>query len=208
MKTRALNVERQDYFDNIYEGENPLLDWNFGTASHKLIELVIDGTIKRGSSILDIGSGPGTESIFLAKQGMNVTGLDINPEAIELSKKLADLQKTKVRFVNGDALETVFHDNEFDVVNDTFVFHHFEPSIRQQYALEINRVVRPGGLFILRGFSDKMTPGSGPFRLTSKDILDAFTPYFSVEHLSRFRNIPTEKRPDQWHWLGVFSKKS
>lgn len=206
MKTKSLNQERQTYFGKVYEHDNSSVDWNFGTAGHKLVELVIDGTIKRNSKILDVGSGPGNESIFLAKQGMKVIGLDLNPEAIELAKKLSELQKVKVEFVQGDALKMPFKDQMFDVVNDTFVFHHFEPSVRKQYAREINRILKPDGIFILRGFSCKMTPGSGPFRLRSRDILDAFTPYFEVEHLSLFKNLPTIKRPDQWHWFGIFRK--
>lgn len=206
MDTKSLNKKRQKYFDEIYQKGNSELDWNFGTAGHKLIKLIIDNTIKRGSKILDIGSGPGNEAVFLAKQGMKVTGLDLNPEAIELAKKLSDLQKVSIKFVQGDALELPFEDNSFDVVNDTFVFHHFERSIRKKYAREVNRVLKKDGIFILRGFSYKMTPGSGPFRLTENEILEAFSPYFEVENLSLFRNLPTVKRPDQWHWFGIFRK--
>ena len=206
MKTKALNKERQAYFQDIYQKGSAALDWNFGAAGHKLIELVIDNTIKRGSKILDIGSGPGNEAIFLAKQGMEVTGLDLNSEAIKLSKKLANLQEVTVKFVQGDAVKLPFKNSSFDVVNDTFVFHHFEKTIRKIYAQEVNRVLKKDGIFILRGFSCKMTSGSGPFRLTGNEILEAFMPYFEVENLSLFRNIPTAKRPDQWHWLGIFRK--
>jgi ubiquinone/menaquinone biosynthesis C-methylase UbiE len=208
MKTKALNSQRQIYFGDIYKKGSSALDWNFGTAGHKLIELVVDNTIKRGSKILDIGSGPGNEAVFLAKQGMKVTGLDLNPEAIELAKKLALLQEADVEFIKGDALKLPFTDESFDVVNDTFVFHHFEKPIRRKYALEISRVLKNGGIFVLRGFSNKMTPGTGPFRLTGNEILQAFMPYFEVENLSLFKNIPTVKRPDQWHWFGIFRKIS
>jgi hypothetical protein len=69
-------------------------------------------------------------------------------------------------------------------------------------------VLKNGGIFVLRGFSNKMTPGTGPFRLTGNEILQAFMPYFEVENLSLFKNIPTVKRPDQWHWFGIFRKIS
>ena len=206
MKTKAIDKGRQDYFSGIYKNNPYLLDWNFGTAGTKLVELVIDGSIKRGSKVLDIGSGPGNEAIFLAKQGMVVTGLDLNPDAISLAKKLAELQAVEVEFVQGDALETPFKKEVFDVVNDTFVFHHFSKNIRSQYAKEIYRLLKPGGIFVIRGFSNKMTPGTGPFRLTGKDIVEPFCEFFDIEHLSLFKNVPTEKRPDQWHWFGIFRK--
>ena len=75
---------------------------------------------------MDIGCGPGNEAIFLAKQGTDVTGIDLSSEVIDLAKKLADLQQVKVNFIQGDALKLPFKDNTFDVVNDTFVFHHFQ----------------------------------------------------------------------------------
>lgn len=208
MKTKAIDRQRRSYFKDIYKKGASSLDWNFGTAGHKLIELVINGTLKRGDKILDIGSGPGNEAIFLAKQGMKVTGLDLNPDAIAIAEKLADLQGVdNLKFIQGDALKLPFTDKTFNAVNDTFVFHHFERSIRKKYAREINRVLKKGGFFFLRGFSCKMTPGSGPFRLTGNEILEAFMPYFEVEELSLFKNVPTVKRPDQWHWFAIFRKK-
>lgn len=206
MKTNAVNSQRNAYFSDVYKKGGNLLDWNFGTAGHKLIELVVSGAIKKGDKILDIGSGPGNESVFLAKRGCVVTGVDINANAIKLAKKLANLQGVNVNFLQRDALDLKLKNKSFDVVNDTFVFHHFEKSVRDQYAKEINRVLKPGGVFVLRGFSCKMSTGTGPFRLTGNEILESFMPYFQVEELSLFKNIPTDKRPDQWHWFGVFRK--
>ena len=209
MKTKALNSQRQSYFKAVYKEGGSLLDWNFGTAGQKVIELVINGQIKRGDKVLDIGSGPGNEAVFLAKQGMKVTGLDINENAIVLAEKLAQLQGVDrdIKFIQGDALKLDFKKESFDVVNDTFVFHHFEKKSRKIYAKEIHRVLKKNGIFILRAFSNKMTPGSGPFRLTGREILDAFLPYLEIEELSLFRNLPTVKRSDQCHWFGVFRKE-
>jgi len=207
MKTKAINAQKKEYFENIYKKGNSALDWNFGTAGHKLIELVINSTIKKGFKILDIGCGPGNEAIFLAKQGMKVTGIDINPNAIAIAKELANIQSiSDIKFIQGDALNLNFENDTFDVINDTFVFHHFKKSVRKRYAREVNRVLKNNGIFVLRGFSCKMTPGSGPYRLTGNEILEAFMPYFEVEELSLFKNLPTVKRPEQWHWFGIFRK--
>jgi ubiquinone/menaquinone biosynthesis C-methylase UbiE len=207
MKTKALSPQKQSYFRDIYKEGSAALDWNFGTAGHKLVELVINGTIRRGDKILDIGFGPGNEAVFLAKQGMKVTGFDINPDAVTIAKELATLQGINdIRFIQGDALKLNFEDKMFNVVNDTFVFHHFDKSVRKRYARGINRVLKKEGIFVLRGFSCKMTPGSGPFRLTGNEIIETFIPYFEVEELSLFKNLPTEKRPEQWHWFGIFRK--
>jgi ubiquinone/menaquinone biosynthesis C-methylase UbiE len=206
MKTKAVSPDRHVYFEDIYKKGSSALDWNFGTAGHKVIEAVISGLIKRGDKVLDIGSGPGNEAVFLARQGMKVIGVDTNPDAVSIASKLAALNGVDAKFIQGDALKLDLKDKTFDVVNDTFVFHNFEKGIRKKYAKEVHRVLKDNGIFILKGFSCKMTPGSGPKRLTGNEILETFMPYFEVEELSLFRNIPTEKRPDQWHWFGLFRK--
>jgi|GEM_PF-2237834 methylase of polypeptide subunit release factors len=49
----------------------------------------------KNESFLEIGSGSGVTSVIKAKEGAIVTGLDINPSAIENSKKNAILHKVE-----------------------------------------------------------------------------------------------------------------
>ncbi|KOG88063.1 hypothetical protein ADK38_21860, partial [Streptomyces varsoviensis] len=119
-----------------------------------------------------------------------------------------DLFGVRVTLVEADILATTLPDGEADAVHDSFIYHNIRPEARQAYVREAARVLRPGGRFVLVGFSDRMTPGSGPLRLTSDDVLDAVTPYFEVEEFRRFRNLPTRARPDQWHWFGHFRKRT
>lgn len=53
---------------------------------------------------MDIGSGAGTISLFLAKQGYNVVGIDISQKAVEASIQSAKELglETKVSFLNTD----------------------------------------------------------------------------------------------------------
>lgn len=207
-KTKSLNKDRIKYFKEIHKSGNPNnLDWNFGTAGPELANLIINGIIKKGSDVLDIGCGPGLESVFLARQSMNVTAIDILSEPLKFAKKLARLFNVKIKFIEADAIKLPFPAETFNVVNDNFIFHHFEDDVRDQYAREINRVLKHNGIFILRAFSNKMLPGTGPRRLSGDEIVKTFTPYFEIENLSIFRNFPTVKRPDQLHWLGIFRKK-
>ena len=92
-------------------------------------------------------------------------------------------------------------------MHDSFVYHNVRPEARAAYAAEAARLVVAGGLLVMVGFSDRMSPGSGPIRLASDDIVTPLLPFFRVEELRRFRNLPTEERKDQWHWLGVFSRR-
>lgn len=196
-------------FAKLYE-ENPLaqISWFTGTVSPVLADLVIDGTLARGQRVVDLGCGAGVAAAFLARHGMTVTGVDASATALAAAEQLAALYGVELELIQADILRTTVPDESADVVNDSFIYHNVRPEARAAYAAEVGRILKPGGLFVMVGFSDRMTPGSGPIRLTSDDVLDPFLPGFEVEELRRFRNLPTEARPDQWHWLGVFRKRA
>ncbi len=78
------------------------------------------GPIHEGETVLDIGCGGGFDLIFAAiivgSKG-NVTGIDVTPEMLELSKK--NLQEASIKNVTlrqTNAEELHFPDNNFDVI--------------------------------------------------------------------------------------------
>src|SRR5258708_39286009 len=62
------------------------LPWNSGGPDADLVRLVKAGTIPVGQA-LDIGSGPGHDSVFLIQHGFNVIGIDISPTAVKLTRE-------------------------------------------------------------------------------------------------------------------------
>lgn len=191
-------------YENSELGE---ISWVTTSVSPALQQLVIDGTLARGSRVVDLACGPGVHSIFMARHGMRVTGVDQSETALHKAGQLAEFYSCDVDFVQGDILDVPLPDASADIVHDSFVYHNVRAEARAAYAAEAARLLAPGGLFVVVGFSDRMTPGSGPIRLTSDDLVQPLLPHFRVEELRRFRNLPTEKRPDQWHWLGVFQRR-
>ncbi len=93
-------------------------------------------------SLLDIGTGAG-RVIFennLNKLYRKVVGIDIRPEMIELCKESSKGMKNVEFFVMDATKQMTFKPGSFDVVSA--MFPPFNPS-------EINRVLSPGGYFIL-----------------------------------------------------------
>lgn len=102
----------------------------------------------RPRKILDIGSGAGTLSLFLAGQGFKVVGVDASSVSIEKSKisaKYLNLQ-TKVDFVNCDFLD--FASNEkFDLILCSEVIEHiFDVN---EFLKKIKRLLINNGLLVL-----------------------------------------------------------
>lgn len=110
-------------------------------ATRKLAELA---QIQPGIKILDAGSGLGGPSRYLAQTYQaKVTGIDLTPAYIEISRLLADHTHTPVDYRQGNLLQLPFPDAEFDLVWT----QHVVMNIHDRDALyrELRRVLRPAG---------------------------------------------------------------
>lgn len=71
---------------------------------------------KKGLKILDVGCGAGFFSILLAKEGHQVTGVDLTPDMIKYSIELAREEGADCRFFVMDAEKLDFEEESFDVI--------------------------------------------------------------------------------------------
>src|SRR3989304_627116 len=97
-----------DEWDQIYR-RYPLeeLGWELGRPRPILVEFIEKGLIKKGKA-LDICCGAGTNTVYLAEKGFDVTGIDISPKAIEYAKAKAAQVKLKILFMVQDFLQLPF----------------------------------------------------------------------------------------------------
>jgi SAM-dependent methyltransferase len=94
-----------------------------------------------------LGDGSGENLIPLLKRGANVIGLDISPELIELARQRLNDYGLDTTLQVRSAYETALPDESLDVVFSMALLHHLDlPRVRE----EIRRILRPGGLFILK----------------------------------------------------------
>ncbi|MFW5902294.1 MAG: class I SAM-dependent methyltransferase [archaeon] len=78
-----------------------------------------------GKKILDLGAGTCRYSVLFSEQGAEVTAMDISQEMLNEGKKKAEERgvEDKINFIKGDALNTGFEDNSFDIVTAMRLFH-------------------------------------------------------------------------------------
>lgn len=96
----------------------------------------------KGKKALEYGCGPGGLAYLLAKEGSNVTAIDISDVAIQRGKDAAKEEGLKIKFRSMNAEQMDFADNSFDLVCGSGIIHHLE--LDKAYA-EIVRVLKPGG---------------------------------------------------------------
>lgn len=97
----------------------------------------------RGARLLEIGCGMGTDLLQFARGGARVTGADLTPRSVEISKKRFGLYGVPGEFVITDGERLPFADESFDVVYSNGVLHH-TPGTDVAIS-EAHRVLRPGG---------------------------------------------------------------
>nr|WP_303231076.1 methyltransferase domain-containing protein [uncultured Blautia sp.] len=100
----------------------------------------------RNLRILDVGCGAGFFSVLLAKEGYQVTGVDLTPDMVENARTLAEEEKTDCEFFVMDAENLRFADESFDVVisrNLTWTL----PDVKSAYR-EWVCVLKKGGILL------------------------------------------------------------
>jgi ubiquinone/menaquinone biosynthesis C-methylase UbiE len=192
-----------DEWDQIYR-KYPLksLGWELGRPRPILVEFVEKGFIKKGKA-LDICCGAGTNTVYLAENGFEVTGIDISSKAIEYAKKKAQQAKVKINFMAQNFINLPFEDEEFDFVFDMGCFHHVEVEDRTKFIKGVHRVLKRGGSYMLTCFSYKNGPAWNHF--TKKQITSLFSEYFKINEIRHISSI--EGNGVRRHFYTVLMKK-
>lgn len=103
-----------------------------------------------GARVLEVGCGPGHLSTRLARRGLAVTGVDLDPAMVERAKEHAERGSDVGRapaFLVGDAASLAFPDSSFDLVVSTFSLHHWSDPAKG--LADIGRVLRPGATALI-----------------------------------------------------------
>lgn len=99
--------------------------------------------IEAEMDVLDIACGTGNATIPAVRKGARVTGLDFQPELLEIARRRATEQRVEINWVEGDAQDLPFEDAGFDRTLSCFG-HMFAPD-HDRTAAEMKRVTRADG---------------------------------------------------------------
>jgi 2-polyprenyl-3-methyl-5-hydroxy-6-metoxy-1,4-benzoquinol methylase len=150
---------------------NPELDDDLKEALDEL-------KLQNGSA-LDLGTGPGTQAMQLARTGFVVTATDISGTAISLAKTKAENHRLDITWKQDDILETRL-DRPFDFIFDRGCFHVLAPKRRRDYVRTVARLLKTGGHLFLKCFS-RLQPGKeGPYRFGPEEIGGIFGSFFDL----------------------------
>ena len=127
-----------------------LLVWMFMLGRERSFRERLIGLarLRPGEVVLDVGCGTGTLAIAAGRHvgpSGSVHGVDASPEMIVRATKKASKAGVAAAFRIGVVESLPYPDAHFDVVLSTLMLHHLPRKARQECALEIRRVLKPGG---------------------------------------------------------------
>ena len=102
--------------------------------------------IRPGLRALELGTGTGTLALGFAERGLEVTGLDIAPELLEVARSNARRAGVDAGFVEGRSEATGLPASSFDLVSAGQCWWWFDSDAA---AREAGRLLAPGGRLLI-----------------------------------------------------------
>lgn len=146
---------------------------------------------------LDLGCGTGDASIYLARHGWKVTGVDFVEKALE--KARAKSANLSIDFIGADVthLSEAGIGEDFRLIVDNGCLHNMSDGDRDAYAREVTAVAAPDARLLIVAF----LPG-GRFGVRGVDPAEMerrFTPAWTLVSAGQERELDREKTPARYY---------
>ena len=106
---------------------------------------------RKCTSLLDLGCGDGRDSIFFAKQGYEVTAVDVSPIALQILQKKIDEENIKnIRVMEQDILNIEFPENSFDIIYAHLSLQYFLDKETTEVFKNIHKILKKGGFLFIK----------------------------------------------------------
>lgn len=209
-------IVEMDWNERYVSGNVP---WDSGHPSTELRRVVEETSeLPRSGRLLELGCGTGTNAVYLARQGFDVTAVDGSREAIERAKArlaaetigeaplpvafhVGDVTALPAGLASGDAMPS---DAPFDVLFDRGCYHCVRLGNLSGFQAMLERVTRPGTMMLLLAGNSKETrEGHGPPTVSEEELRAELGRMFEFVRISEFRFDDTGNgfRPLAWSVL-------
>jgi SAM-dependent methyltransferase len=160
--------------------------------------------------VLDLGCGAGRHLVFLARQGFEMYGTDIDPHGLARAQSWLEQEGLPTHLAVADMDAVPYPEGFFDAIVSMYVIHHnLVDSIRRTVA-GVRRALRPGGWFFAtvnawgdhkEGRGPEIEPGTW---LVCESDCDVPVPHhlFHEDELRSvwegFRTLELERKTYEW----------
>jgi len=134
-------------------------------------------TLPKKSMVLDLGCGNGRNSIYLAKEGMNVIGLDFSRGLIKIAKNKMEWKEVlnRVNLIQGDIPSLPLQDDIVDAVLYIATLHHLPtPSERLQSLKEVARCLKSKGRALVSAWAQEQEKFEDELKVSKGNLENGF----------------------------------
>ena len=103
---------------------------------------------------LCVADGEGRNSVWLARQGLQVDAFDISEVGVAKARKLAQEAGVQVNYAVADCEQWPWPLDHYDMVAAIFV-QFADPAMRGRLFANMVGALKPGGLLVLQGYTPK-----------------------------------------------------
>lgn len=152
--------------------------------------------LKPHDRVLCVADGEGRNGVWLAKQGMQVSGFDASDVALVKAKQFAQDNKVEVEYVFSDTDGFDWRVNTYDAVVAIFI-QFADPAMRERIFQNIYQTLKPGGIFILQGYTPKQLEykTGGPSlieHLYTEELIRELVKDFEILELRSYEQVLSE----------------
>lgn len=137
------------YYQSFSRSFSPRIRRYYAAQMDEVLALVRQ---RPGLRLLEVGCGCGTESLWLARHGADVLGIDVRSDRIETAKRRAEVmaqhlgRPVTAAFRRAGVLD-VAGSADYDVIWMEQAFHHLEP--RDAVVRHLAQLLKPGGSLVI-----------------------------------------------------------
>ena len=128
-------------------------DYLFGTHPNSYLQAQAAHYPARGTALC-VADGEGRNSVWLARQGLQVDAFDISDVGVAKARKLAQDAGVSVHYAVADCETWPWPADHYDMVAAIFI-QFADPAMRARLFGNMVHTLKPGGLLVLKGYTPK-----------------------------------------------------
>ncbi len=201
---RKLRRTAADWEERYQARDTP---WDTGLVDPALRDLVEAGCLKPCRAV-EFGCGTGTNAVYLAERGFDVTGVEYSQLAIDQARGKAEHAGVRISWQVGDLANLEAPAEPYELLFDRGCYHCMRRAgLLSAYQAAVGRLLPSGArIVILAGNSDDTVEG-GPPKVSAAELCGDFEKLCRIESLAAYRFEDFGGKPGPLAWKLLMTRR-